>query len=37
MTQHQHESWQIQESAKGGHYCAACGVDVELSDHVASE
>jgi len=22
---HQHEAWQIRESAKGGFYCAACG------------
>jgi hypothetical protein len=22
---HQHEKWQLQESAKGGMYCAACG------------
>lgn len=26
---HHHESWQLQESAKGGLYCAACGEDVE--------
>jgi hypothetical protein len=25
---HQHEKWQLQESAKGGMYCAACGEDV---------
>lgn len=25
---HQHERWQLQESAKGGMYCAACGEDV---------
>jgi hypothetical protein len=27
---HQHEKWQLQESAKGGMYCAACGEDVQL-------
>lgn len=26
---HRHECWQLQESAKGGMYCAACGEDVE--------
>lgn len=26
---HEHESWMIQPSAKGGHYCAACGQTVE--------
>lgn len=25
---HQHEKWQLQESAKGGMYCAACGEEV---------
>lgn len=25
MTNHQHESWQLEESAKGGVYCKACG------------
>lgn len=24
-TTHQHEKWQIRESASGGFYCAACG------------
>lgn len=26
---HEHESWMIRPSAKGGHYCAACGQTVE--------
>lgn len=26
---HDHESWQLQESAKGGWYCAACGEHVD--------
>lgn len=26
---HVHEKWQLQESAKGGKYCAACGEDVK--------
>ena len=26
---HEHEDWQLQESAKGGWYCAACGEPVE--------
>lgn len=26
---HQHEQWQIRESATGGTYCAACGGQVE--------
>jgi hypothetical protein len=25
---HDHEAWQIRESAKGGRYCAACGQDI---------
>jgi len=29
---HQHEKSQLQESAKGGWYCAACGEDVELDE-----
>jgi hypothetical protein len=29
---HQHEKWMLQESAKGGMYCAACGEDV-VTDH----
>ena len=27
-TLHVHEKWQLQESAKGGMYCAACGDDL---------
>lgn len=26
---HQHEGWQLQESAKSGWYCAACGQSVD--------
>lgn len=26
---HQHEGWQLQESAQGGWYCAACGLPVD--------
>ncbi|MFV8160846.1 hypothetical protein ACNQVK_01595 [Mycobacterium sp. 134] len=26
---HEHEDWQLQKSAKGGWYCAACGEPVE--------
>lgn len=26
---HEHEDWQLQESAKGGQYCAACGEPVK--------
>jgi len=26
---HVHEKWQLQESAKGGLYCAACGEDMD--------
>lgn len=26
---HQHEAWQIQESAAGGRFCVACGEPVE--------
>lgn len=26
---HVHEEWMLQDSAKGGKYCAACGEDVE--------
>lgn len=26
---HEHEGWQIQESAQGGWYCAACGRPVD--------
>lgn len=29
LTSHEHEAWQIRESAKGGNYCAACGESVE--------
>jgi hypothetical protein len=25
MSEHQHEEWQMLESAKGGRYCGACG------------
>ena len=28
MSRHEHEAWQIRESATGGMYCAACGQDV---------
>ncbi|MCV7286043.1 hypothetical protein H7J87_11945 [Mycolicibacterium wolinskyi] len=26
---HEHEAWQLQESAQGGWYCAACGRPVD--------
>ncbi|MEN4464334.1 hypothetical protein LT337_32810 (plasmid) [Mycolicibacterium fortuitum] len=26
---HEHEGWQLQESAQGGWYCAACGRPVD--------
>lgn len=26
---HVHEEWQLQDSAKGGRYCGACGEDVK--------
>lgn len=32
IANHQHEAWQLQESAKGGMYCAACGQDVITAD-----
>ncbi len=25
MSTHQHEDWQLLDSAKGGKYCGACG------------
>lgn len=28
LTAHQHEAWQIRDSAQGGRYCAACGQGV---------
>lgn len=29
---HEHEGWQLQESAQGGWYCAACGRPVTNDD-----
>lgn len=31
MSTHQHEAWQLQESAQGGMYCAACGETVSTA------
>lgn len=28
LSGHQHETWQIQPDAHGGHYCAACGARI---------
>lgn len=29
---HEHEQWQLQESASGGMYCAACGAHIDEYD-----
>lgn len=29
--EHEHETWQLQPHADGGHYCAACGARVEAA------
>jgi len=33
MSEHQHEEWQMLESAKGGRYCGACGDHTQEAPH----
>ena len=37
MSEHQHEKWQLLDSAQGGQYCGACGDHVQVIPEAAVE
>jgi len=37
MSEHQHEKWQLLDSAQGGQYCGACGDHVPVIPDAAVE